>query len=103
MCGRQTVFDELFSDSSLLSLPLPQLVKEKTDTSIIQDICLETFGVQEQLVKLQTRLDDRNQNKAQAEARHQQAQDQLEAMKSEYSSNTNQESKARTYGETATL
>ncbi|XP_053183141.1 coiled-coil domain-containing protein 40 [Scomber japonicus] len=74
-----------------------KLVKEKTDTSIIQDICLETFGVQEQLVKLQTRLDDRNQNKAQAEARHQQAQDQLEAMKSEYSSNTNQESKARTY------
>lgn len=61
------------------------------------------FGVQEQLVELQARLDDRNQNKAQAEARHRQAQDQLEAMKSQYSNNSSLEKKAKVYGETGTL
>ena len=107
MCGRQKsqtdCFDDLFSDSSLLSLPLPQLMMEKETASNKQEICSEVFDIQEQLVRLQTRLEDRHQTKAQAEAKHRQAQDQLEAMKSQYSSNTSQESNARANGETVTL
>ena len=92
-------FDDLFFDSSLLSLPLPQLMMEKEIACNRDEICSELFNVQQQLVRLQTRLEDRPPTKA----KHRQAQDQLEAMKSHYSSNTSQESKARANGETITL
>ncbi|XP_067440355.1 coiled-coil domain-containing protein 40 [Thunnus thynnus] len=68
-----------------------KLMMEKEIACNRDEICSELFNVQEQLVRLQTRLEDRPPTKA----KHRQAQDQLEAMKSHYSSNTSQESKAR--------
>lgn len=76
---------------------------EKAAASNIQEICLEMFRIQEQLARLQTRLEDRHQTKAQAEAKHRQAQDQLEEIKCQYSSDASQDRKARANGETVTL
>ncbi|XP_040892417.1 coiled-coil domain-containing protein 40 [Toxotes jaculatrix] len=73
-----------------------KLVMEKADASYIQEISVEMFNIQEQVARLHSRLDDRHQTKAQAEAKQRQAQDQLEAMKSHYSSTTSQYSKAKT-------
>ncbi|XP_068444609.1 coiled-coil domain-containing protein 40 isoform X2 [Clinocottus analis] len=60
-----------------------------------QDIGVEMFRVQEQLAKLQTKLEDHHHSKAQAEATHQQVQDQLAAMKSQYSRIRGQHGKAK--------
>ena len=58
------------------------------------------FRIQEQLARLQIRLEDRHQTKALAEAKHRQAQDQLEAMKSHYSSTASQANTVKAHGET---
>lgn len=87
----------------MFSLPLPQLVIEKADASHIQDMGVQMFMIQEQLAGLQTRLEGRYQTKVEAEAQHQQAQDQLEAMKTKYSSTVSRDSKARANSETCSL
>lgn len=73
---------------------------EKADAKDILETGVEMFRVQEQLARLQTRLQDRNHIKAQAEAKRRQAQDQLEAMKTQHSSIINQYSKAKASGKT---
>ncbi|XP_023262649.1 coiled-coil domain-containing protein 40 [Seriola lalandi dorsalis] len=73
-----------------------KLAVEKADASHLQDIGFEMFTIQEQLARLYTRLEDRQHTKVQAEAKHRQAQDQLEATKNHYSSTTSQCSKAKT-------
>lgn len=77
-----------------------QVALEKADAKDILETGVEMFRVQEQLARLQTRLEDRNHTKAQAETKHRQAQDQLEAMKSQYSSSISQDSKAKASGKT---
>ncbi|XP_070781226.1 coiled-coil domain-containing protein 40 [Enoplosus armatus] len=72
-----------------------ELEIEKVDANHILERGVEMFRIQEQLARLQTRLEDRHQIKAQAEAKHRQAQDQLEAMKNQYSSFTSQNSEAK--------
>ncbi|XP_029295682.1 coiled-coil domain-containing protein 40, partial [Cottoperca gobio] len=72
-----------------------KLAMEKADDNHIKEMGVEMFRLQDQLARLQTRLDDRHHNKAQAEAKHRQAQDQLEEMKSQYSSITSQDGKAK--------
>ncbi|XP_034400840.1 coiled-coil domain-containing protein 40 [Cyclopterus lumpus] len=72
-----------------------KLAKEKADTNHIQETGVEMFRVQEQLARLQTKLDDHHHTKAQAEAKHQQVQDQLESMKSQYSRISSQNGKAK--------
>ncbi|KAM7393646.1 hypothetical protein PAMP_020503 [Pampus punctatissimus] len=72
-----------------------KMAMEKAAASNTQETYLEMFRIQEQLARLQTRLEDRHQTKAQAEAKRKQTQDQLEAMKRQYSSNSSQDSKAR--------
>ena len=57
------------------------------------------YGVQEQLARLQTRLDDRQHTKAEAEAKRQQARDQLEEIKRQYSNITGQDRKDKANGE----
>ncbi|XP_037619782.1 coiled-coil domain-containing protein 40 [Sebastes umbrosus] len=74
-----------------------KLATEKADNNHIQDIGVDMFRVQEELARLQTRLDDRHHTKAQAETKHQQTQDQLEAMKSQCSSVTSQHGKVKAY------
>ncbi len=81
-------------------LPLSQLALEKAEDNQIQEMKLEVFRVQEQLVKFHTKLEDHHHSKAEAEAKHWQAQDQLEATKSQHSSLKSQESKAKARGET---
>uniref|UniRef100_A0A3Q3E4K5 Coiled-coil domain 40 molecular ruler complex subunit n=1 Tax=Labrus bergylta TaxID=56723 RepID=A0A3Q3E4K5_9LABR len=66
---------------------------EKTDDKHKLEVAVELFRVQEQLARLQSRLEERHQNKAQAEAKHRQIQDQLGVVKSQYSSTTNQNKK----------
>lgn len=84
----------------MLSHTLPQLATEKQDADHILEIGVEMFRIQEQLARLQTRLEDRHHTKTQAEAKHQQAQDQLAAMRNKWSSITSQNSKAKANGET---
>nr|XP_046258864.1 coiled-coil domain-containing protein 40 isoform X2 [Scatophagus argus] len=72
-----------------------KLALEKTDANHILETGVEMFRIQEQLARLQTRLEDRHHTKEQAEAKHQQAQFQLEEMKSQYSNITNQDNKAK--------
>ncbi|XP_044044651.1 coiled-coil domain-containing protein 40 [Siniperca chuatsi] len=72
-----------------------KLAMEKADASHILEIGVEMFRIQEQLARLQTRLEDRHHTKAQAEAKHRQAQDRLEAMRNQCSSITSQYSKAK--------
>lgn len=81
-------------------LSLSQLAMEKADDDYMLEINLDMFRIQEQLARLQTRLEDRHNTKAQAEAKHWQAQDQLEATKSQCSSITSQDRKAKANGET---
>uniref|UniRef100_A0A3B4TDT8 Coiled-coil domain 40 molecular ruler complex subunit n=1 Tax=Seriola dumerili TaxID=41447 RepID=A0A3B4TDT8_SERDU len=73
-----------------LGLKEKVLAVEKADASHLQDIGCEMYTIQEQLARLYTRLEDRHHTKVQAEAKHRQAQDQLEATKSYYSSTTSQ-------------
>uniref|UniRef100_A0A3P8TBS3 Coiled-coil domain 40 molecular ruler complex subunit n=1 Tax=Amphiprion percula TaxID=161767 RepID=A0A3P8TBS3_AMPPE len=61
------------------------LAVEKAVTSHMQEANVEMFRVQEQLARMQNKLEDGHQTKAQAEAKHRQTQDQLETMKSQYS------------------
>ncbi|XP_038570330.1 coiled-coil domain-containing protein 40 isoform X2 [Micropterus salmoides] len=72
-----------------------KLATEKQDADHILEIGVEMFRIQEQLARLQTRLEDRHHTKTQAEAKHQQAQDQLAAMRNKWSSITSQNSKAK--------
>ncbi|XP_049428773.1 coiled-coil domain-containing protein 40 [Epinephelus fuscoguttatus] len=72
-----------------------KLEMEKADASHIQEKNVEMFRTQEHLGRLQTRLDDRHHTKAQAEAKHQQTQDQLGVMKSHHSSISNRAIKAK--------
>ncbi|XP_051240947.1 coiled-coil domain-containing protein 40 [Dicentrarchus labrax] len=72
-----------------------KLAMEKADANHMQNLHIEIFGVQEQLARLQTKLEDRQHTKAEAEAKRLQALDQLKAMKSQFSSNTNQDRKAK--------
>lgn len=76
------------------------MVLEKADAKLILETGVEMFKIQEQLARLQTRLEDRNHTKAQAEVKHREAQDQLEAVRSQYSTIVSQDSKVKTNGET---
>ncbi|XP_008303234.1 coiled-coil domain-containing protein 40 [Stegastes partitus] len=68
---------------------------EKTDDSQKQEARVELFRVQKQLARLQNKLEDHHQTKAHAETEHQQAQDQLEAMKSHHSHTGSQHREAK--------
>ncbi|XP_047435310.1 coiled-coil domain-containing protein 40 isoform X1 [Mugil cephalus] len=68
-----------------------KMATEKADACHIQEAGIEMFRVQEQLARMQNRLEDRHKTKSQAEAKHRQAQDQLEATKSQYASITSQD------------
>ncbi|XP_035515431.1 coiled-coil domain-containing protein 40 [Morone saxatilis] len=72
-----------------------KLAMEKADANHMQNLHIEIFGVQEQLARLQTKLEGRQHTKAEAEAKRLQALDQLKAMKSQFSSITNQDIKAK--------
>ncbi|KAA8594484.1 hypothetical protein FQN60_011619 [Etheostoma spectabile] len=80
-----------------------KLAMDKEDANYIKEIGVEMYRVQEQLAGLQTRLDDRHQAIAQAVGKHQQAQDQLEAMKSQHSCISGQNVKAKTNGVSESL
>ena len=82
------------------SPPCSQLAIEQEDDKCKLEKGTEMFRVQELLTRLQSRLDDCHQTKAQAEAKHQQAQDQLEAVKRQHSRVTSQDGKAKANGET---
>lgn len=84
----------------VLSLPLPQLATEKADSSYMLEIDVEMFKIQEHLARLYTRLEGHHQTKAQAEAKHRQAQDRLDEIKSQFSNITSQDRKAKANGET---
>lgn len=73
---------------------------EKQDDNHRMETSAVIFKIQEQLARLKTKMEDRHHTKAQAEAKHRQTQDQLEAIKSQHSSITSQESKAKANGET---
>lgn len=60
---------------------------------------MEVFRIQEQLVRQQNRLHDLHETKTQAEAKHQQALNQLEEIKSQHSSMTSKVCEARANGE----
>nr|XP_040042055.1 coiled-coil domain-containing protein 40 isoform X1 [Gasterosteus aculeatus aculeatus] len=89
--------------SSLLSKQLERinlrleekLAIEKEDANHLQEIDVEMFRVQKQLARLQTRLHDHHHTKAQAKAKHQQAQDQLKTMKGRCARTTSQNAKAK--------
>ncbi|KAK1885678.1 Coiled-coil domain containing protein 40 [Dissostichus eleginoides] len=70
-----------------------KLANEKEDDKHLQELGVGMYGVQEQLARLQTRLDDRQHTKAEAEAKRQQARDQLEEIKRQYSNITGQDRK----------
>ncbi|XP_076001592.1 coiled-coil domain-containing protein 40 [Genypterus blacodes] len=70
---------------------------EKADASHLDDVGVELFRVQEQLATLQAELEDHHHNKAQAEGKHRHTQDQLEAVKSQYSNTAGQDSTAKTH------
>ncbi|KAL3067510.1 hypothetical protein OYC64_017271 [Pagothenia borchgrevinki] len=70
-----------------------KLANEKEDDKHLQKLGVGMYGVQEQLARLQTRLDDRQHTKAEAEAKRQQARDQLEEIKRQYSNITGQDRK----------
>ncbi|KAM9363274.1 coiled-coil domain-containing protein 40 [Symphorus nematophorus] len=72
-----------------------KLALEKAHADHLVKIYSELFATQEQLARYQIRLEDRHLIKAQAEAKRQQAQDQLEATKSQHSRITSQVSKAK--------
>ncbi|KAM8880531.1 coiled-coil domain-containing protein 40 isoform 2-T3 [Spinachia spinachia] len=74
-----------------------KLATEKADANHLLEIDVEMFRIQEQLARLQTRLDGHHHTKAQAEAKHQQAQDQLEAMKNQCARITGQNGKAKAH------
>ncbi|XP_051801088.1 coiled-coil domain-containing protein 40 isoform X2 [Acanthochromis polyacanthus] len=71
-----------------------KLAVEKAVTSHMQEVGVEMFTVQEQLARLQNKLEDGHQTKAQAEAKHRQTQDQLETIKSQYSCTISQDREA---------
>ncbi|KAK5927122.1 hypothetical protein CgunFtcFv8_022641 [Champsocephalus gunnari] len=70
-----------------------KLANEKEDERHLQELGVGMYGVQEQLARLQTRLDERQHTKAEAEAKRQQARDQLEEIKRQYSNITGQDRK----------
>ncbi|XP_070832310.1 coiled-coil domain-containing protein 40 isoform X1 [Chaetodon trifascialis] len=72
-----------------------KLALEKEDDNHRKETGVEIFKIQEHLARLQTKLEDRHHTKAQAEAKHWQSGNQLEAMKSQHSSTSSQESKAK--------
>ncbi|XP_010775222.1 coiled-coil domain-containing protein 40, partial [Notothenia coriiceps] len=70
-----------------------KLANEKEDDKHLQALGVGMYGVQEQLARLQTRLDERQHTKAEAEAKRQQARHQLEEIKRQYSNITGQDRK----------
>ncbi|XP_068178034.1 coiled-coil domain-containing protein 40 isoform X2 [Antennarius striatus] len=72
-----------------------KLALEKSDEKRMEDIHVEMFRIQEQLARLQTRLEEHHHAKSQAEAEHRQAQDRLEETKSQHSGITHRHLKAK--------
>ncbi|XP_010732432.3 coiled-coil domain-containing protein 40 [Larimichthys crocea] len=72
-----------------------KLALEKADTNHMQQVNIDMFRIQEQLARLQTKLEGLHHSKAEVEAKHQQTQDQLEAMKGHFSRVTSQDSRAK--------
>ncbi|XP_059199638.1 coiled-coil domain-containing protein 40 [Centropristis striata] len=72
-----------------------KLAIEKEEDNHLQEIRIEMFRVQEQLARLQNKQDERHHTKTQAEAKHQQTQDQLEALRSQFSTASSQDTKAK--------
>nr|XP_020451652.1 coiled-coil domain-containing protein 40 isoform X2 [Monopterus albus] len=91
-----TLSNQLSKQLERINLALKEkMAMEKGDTSHTQEKGVEMFRIQEQLARLYNKLEDRNQTKTQAEAKHWQAQVQVEAVKSQYSSGTSQDTKAK--------
>ncbi|KAM4612412.1 coiled-coil domain-containing protein 40 [Polymixia lowei] len=74
-----------------------KLAVEKAEASHMEELNVECYRVQEQLARLQASMEDHHQTTTQAAAERQQAQDQLEAIKSQYRSMTSQASKERSH------
>ncbi|KAG7219047.1 hypothetical protein INR49_019354, partial [Caranx melampygus] len=72
-----------------------KLAEERAVARYINVVDLELYTIQDKLLKLNTKLEDQHQTKAQAEAKRQQAQAQLEAAKSRYSATKSRCSKAK--------
>ncbi|KAM4585269.1 coiled-coil domain-containing protein 40 [Odontesthes bonariensis] len=68
---------------------------EREDDDRNQEVLVDMFRVQEHLATVQKRLEDIHQTKADAEAKRQQAHDQLEVVKSRYSNISSQNSQAQ--------
>jgi len=62
-----------------LSLPPPQLAVRKAEADLLQDRSVETFRVQQQLARLQSRLDAQHEAEERAEAERLAALERLEA------------------------
>ncbi|XP_035993020.1 coiled-coil domain-containing protein 40 isoform X2 [Fundulus heteroclitus] len=69
---------------------------KKEEARQLQEVSIELFNIQEQLTKIENKLSDSHQAKAQAEAQRRHAQDQLQTTKSKYSDRSSQSSKAKT-------
>ncbi|XP_028993575.1 coiled-coil domain-containing protein 40 [Betta splendens] len=87
---------QLSKQLEMINLALKEkLVTEKVESKHMLEVDVNIFRIQEQLARLYTRLEGRNQSKAQAEAQHQQTQDRLDQMKSQFSNITIQDREAK--------
>ncbi|XP_061889639.1 coiled-coil domain-containing protein 40-like isoform X1 [Entelurus aequoreus] len=88
--------NQLMKELERLILDIKEEVAiEMAESNQIEEIYLELFREQETLKQLHTRLEGQQQTKILAESKHQQVQDQLEAMRTCHTSNTNQCDKTR--------
>ncbi|KAM3864676.1 coiled-coil domain-containing protein 40 [Diretmus argenteus] len=74
-----------------------KMAMEKAEASHMEELGVELYKMQEQLVRLQASLEDGHQSTAQAGTQRRQAQEQLEAMKHQYHNTASQASKERNH------
>ncbi|XP_061685247.1 coiled-coil domain-containing protein 40-like isoform X2 [Syngnathoides biaculeatus] len=83
--------NQLTKELERLTLDLrEEVATEKAEASQTEEIYVQLFREQERLKRLQTRLDDQQQNKVLAEGKHREVNDELEAVKSFQSCTTSQ-------------
>ncbi|TKS69266.1 Coiled-coil domain-containing protein 40 [Collichthys lucidus] len=82
-------------EEEFILLDSEHLALEKADTNHMQQVNIDMFRIQEQLARLQTKLEGLHHSKAEVEAKHQKTQDQLEEMKGHFSRVTSQDSRAK--------
>lgn len=95
----QTLRSPEFLFPSVLSLPLLQLVTEKTDAIHMKELERDMFAVQDQLLRLQAKRKDQQQEKAEGEAKRQQVHEGLEVAKNMHSMMADKLRKENAYGE----